>query len=127
MQITTVGLDLAKHIFQAHAVDAAGKVVARKRLRRTKVPTFFAGLSPCLIGMEACGTAHHWARELTRLGHTVKLMPPTDVKPYMKRGKTDAADAEAICEAVTRPYMRFVSVKSEEQQSVLMLHRVRLC
>jgi transposase len=125
MQITTVGLDLAKHIFQVHAVDDAGQVVARKRLRRPEMLSFFAGLSPCLIGMEACATSHHWARELTRLGHTVKLMPPAYVKAYVKRSKTDAADAEAICEAVTRPSMRFVPVKSGEQQSVLMLHRVR--
>ena len=125
MQITTVGLDLAKHIFHVHAVDGAAHVVARKRLRRTEMLSFFAGLSPCLIGMEACATAHHWARELTRLGHTVKLMPPAYVKAYVKRGKTDAVDAEAICEAVQRPTMRFVPVKSAEQQSVLMLHRVR--
>jgi transposase len=125
MQITPVGLDLAKHIFQVHAVDAAGKVAARKRLRRGEVLPFFAGLSPCLIGMEACATSHHWARELAKLGHTVKLMPPAYVKAYVKRGKTDAADAEAICEAVTRPSMRFVPVKSAEHQSVLMLHRMR--
>ena len=110
MQITTVGLDLAKHIFQVHAVDDAGQVVARKRLRRTEMLSFFAGLSPCLIGMEACATSHHWARELTKLGHIVKLMPPAYVKAYVKRGKTDAADAEAICEAVTRPSMRFVPI-----------------
>lgn len=125
MQITTVGLDLAKHIVQVHAVDAAGQVVVRKRLRRGEVLPFFADLRPCLIGMEACATAHHWARELVKRGHTVKLMPPTYVKAYVKRGKTDAADAEAICEAVARPSMRFVPVKSAEQQSVLMLHRVR--
>ena len=125
MQITTVGLDLAKHIFPVHAVDAAGQVVVRKRLRRGEVLSFFAGLSPCLIGMEACATAHHWGRELVKRGHTVKLMPPAYVKAYVKRGKTDAADAEAICEAVARPSMRFVPVKSAEQQSVLMLHRVR--
>ncbi len=125
MQITTVGLDLAKHIFQVHAVDDSGQVVARKRLRRTEVLSFFASVPPCLIGMEACATSHHWARELTGLGHTVKLMPPAYVKAYVKRGKTDAGDAEAICEAVTRPSMRFVPVKSGEQQSVLMLHRVR--
>jgi transposase len=125
MQITTVGLDLAKHIFQAHAVDGAGQVVVRKRLRRTEVASFFASLPPCLIGMEACATSHHWARELIKLGHKVKLMPPAYVKAYVKRGKTDAADAEAICEAVTRPSMRFVPVKSAEQQSVLMLRRVR--
>ena len=125
MQITTVGLDLAKHIFQVHAVDETGKVVVRKRLRRTEVVSFFASVPPCLIGMEACTISHHWARELTQLGHTVKLMPPAYVKAYVKRGKTDAADAEAICEAVVRPSMRFVPVKSAEQQSVLMLHRVR--
>ena len=125
MQITTIGLDLAKHIFQVHAVDETGKVAIRKRLRRSEVLPFFAGLRPCLIRMEACATAHHWARELIKLGYTVKLMPPAYVKAYVKRGKTDAADAEAICEAVTRPSMRFVPVKSAEQQSVLMLHRVR--
>ena len=125
MQITTIGLDLAKHIFQVHAVDEMGKVAIRKRLRRSEVLPFFAGLRPCLIGMEACATSHHWARELIKLGYTVKLMPPAYVKAYVKRGKTDAADAEAICEAVTRPSMRFVPVKSAEQQSVLMLHRVR--
>jgi transposase len=126
MQITTVGLDLAKQIFQVHAVDETGKVVVRKRLRRTEMLAFFASVPPCLIGMEACATSHHWARELTKLGHTVKMMPPAYVKAYVKRGKTDAADAEAICEAVTRPSMRFVPVKSAEQQSVLMLHRVRV-
>ncbi|KLK94689.1 transposase [Microvirga vignae] len=125
MQITTVGLDLAKHIFQVHVVDAAGHVVARKRLRRGEVLSFFTGLSPWMIGMEACATAHHWARELIKLGHIVKLMPPAYVKPYVKRQKNDMADAEAICEAVTRPTMRFVPIKSAEQQSVLMLHRVR--
>jgi transposase len=125
MQITTIGLDLAKHIFQVHAVDETGKVAIRKRLRRSEVLPLFAGLRPCLIGMEACATAHHWARELIKLGYTVRLMPPAYVKAYVKRGKTDAADAEAICEAVTRPSMRFVPVKSAEQQSVLMLHRVR--
>jgi transposase len=125
MQITTVGLDLAKHIFQVHAVDGIGQAVVRKRLRRAELLSFFASLPPCLIGMEACATSHHWARELIKLGHTVKLMPPAYVKAYVKRGKTDAADAEAICEAVARPSMRFVPVKSAEQQSVLMLHRVR--
>jgi transposase len=125
MQVTTVGLDLAKHVFQVHGVDAQGQIVVRKRLRRAEVLAFFAKLPPCLIGMEACATAHHWARELIRLGHTVKLMPPAYVKPYLRRGKNDAADAAAICEAVTRPSMRFVPVKSAEQQSVLMLHRVR--
>jgi transposase len=124
-QITTIGLDLAKNVFQVHGVDAAGKVLVRKQLRRAEVVRFFAGLLPCLVGMEACGTAHHWARELTKLGHTVRLMPPAYVKPYVKRGKTDAADAEAIAEAVTRPMMRFVAVKTIDQQSVLMLHKVR--
>lgn len=108
MQITTVGLDLAKRVFQLHGVDAAGGVVIRKALRRAQVLPFFAKLPPCLVGMEACSTLHHWARELIRLGHAVRLMPPAYVKPYVKRGKTDAADAEAICEAVTRPTMRFV-------------------
>lgn len=125
MQITTIGLDLAKHVFQAHAVDAAGAVVIRKALRRTQVLPFFAKLPPFLIGIEACGTSHHWARELIRLGHEVRLMPPAYVKPYVKRGKTDAADAEAICEAVTRPTMRFVPVKSREQQAALSIHRAR--
>jgi transposase len=125
MQITTVGLDLAKHIFQVHAVDGTGQAVVRKRLPRAELLSFLASLPPCLIGMEACATSHHWARELIKLGHTVKLMPPAYVKAYVKRGKTDAADAEAICEAMARPSMRFVPVKSAEQQSVLMLHRVR--
>jgi transposase len=124
-QVTTIGLDLAKNVLQVHGVDAAGNVLLRKRLRRGDVLRFFAGLSPCLVGMEACATAHHWARELTKLGHTVRLMPPAYVKPYVKRGKTDAADAEAIAEAVTRPTMRFVAVKTTEQQAVLMLHKVR--
>ncbi len=125
MEISTIGLDLAKSIFQVHAVDASGEVVVRKALRRAQVLPFFAKLPPCLIGMEACGTSHHWARELTKLGHEVRLMPPAYVKPYVKRGKTDAADAEAICEAVTRPSMRFVPVKSAEQQAALALHRTR--
>jgi len=124
-QITTIGLDLAKNVFQVHGVDAAGRVVVRKALRRAEVLRFFEQLPPCLVGMEACGTAHHWARELTKLGHTVRLMPPAYVKAYVKRGKTDAADAEAIAEAVTRPTMRFVAVKTTEQQAVLMLHKVR--
>nr|AGO88410.1 Transposase IS116/IS110/IS902 family protein [Methylobacterium oryzae CBMB20] len=106
MEITTVGIDLAKSIFQVHAVDAAGHVVVRKALRRAQVVPFFAKLPRCLVGMEACGTAHHWARELMSLGHDVRLMPPAYVKPYVKRGKTDANDAAAICEAVTRPSMR---------------------
>src|SRR5580704_15220891 len=126
MQITTIGIDLAKTVFQIHAVDADGATVIRKRLRRAEVLSFVSGLEPCLIGMEACATSHYWARELARFGHTVKLMPPAYVKPYVKRGKNDAADAEAICEAVTRPTMRFVGVKTVEQQSIMMLHRVRL-
>jgi transposase len=125
MEISTIGLDLAKSIFQVHAVDAAGTPVVRKALRRAQVLPFFAKLPSCVIGMEACGTSHHWARELAKLGHEVRLMPPAYVKPYVKRGKTDAADAEAICEAVTRPSMRFVPVKSVEQQAALALHRTR--
>src|SRR5712672_715194 len=125
MQITTIGLDLAKSVFQIHGVDATGQVAVRKSLRRSQMLPFFAKLPPCLVGIEACGTSHHWARELIKLGHEVRLMPPAYVKPYVKRGKNDAADAEAICEAVTRPTMRFVPVKSPEQQSVLMLHRTR--
>jgi transposase len=125
MQITTIGLDLAKHVFQLHGIDSEGKVALRRRLRRAEVVAFFSSLPPCLVGMEACSTAHHWARELMALGHDVRLMPPTYVKPYVKRGKNDAADAEAICEAVIRPTMRFVPVKSAEQQSVLVLHRTR--
>jgi transposase len=111
MQITTIGIDLAKTVFQIHAVDADGATVIRKRLRRAEVLLFFAGLEPCLIGMEACATSHYWARELAKSGHTVKLMPPAYVKPYVKRGENDATDAEAICEAVTRPNMRFVPVR----------------
>lgn len=125
MQISTIGLDLAKNVMQVHGIDADGIAVLRKKLRRADVIRFFAGLSPCLVGMEACATAHHWAREVTKLGHTVKLIPPTYVKPYVRRGKNDAIDAEAICEAVSRPGMRFVPVKSREQQAVLMLHRTR--
>src|SRR6202047_3006302 len=125
MQITTIGIDLAKTVFQVHAVDADGATVVRKRLRRSEVLSFVSGLEPCLIGMEACATSHYWGRELAKFGHTVKLMPPAYVKPYVKRGKSDAADAEAICEAVTRPNMRFVPVKSVEQQGVLVLHRGR--
>ena len=125
MKVTTVGLDLAKNVFQVHGVDAEGRVVLRKRLRRVELIPFFANLSPCLIGIEACATAHHWARELKDLGHEVKLMPPAYVKPYIKRGKNDVVDAGAVCEAVSRPSMRFVPIKSAEQQSVLMLHRAR--
>ena len=125
MQITTIGLDIAKNVFQVHGIDANETVVVRKRLRRSQVLAFFKALPPCLIGMEACATAHYWARELTKLGHEVRLMPAKDVKAYVKRNKNDAADAEAICEAVRRPTMRFVQVKSAEQQGRLMLHRTR--
>ena len=125
MNISTIGLDLAKNVFQVHAIDDAGEVIVRRSLRRRQVLPFFAKLEPCLIGMEACGTSHHWARELETLGHEVKLMPPAYVKPYVKRGKTDAADAEAIAEAVRRPTMRFVAIKTPEQQSVVALHRTR--
>jgi transposase len=125
MEISTIGLDLAKSVFQVHAVDETGKAVLKKTLRRSQLLPFFSKLSPCLVGMEACGTSHHWAREIAALGHEVKLMPPAYVKPYVKRGKTDANDAEAICEAVTRPTMRFVAVKSTEQQAALALHRTR--
>ncbi len=124
-EITTVGLDLAKNVFQVHGVDAAGAVVLRKRLRRGQVLGFFDGMRRCLIGMEACATAHYWARELIALGHEVRLMPPQYVKTYVKRNKTDAADAEAICEAVGRPSMRFVPTKTIEQQSALLMHRGR--
>lgn len=125
MQATTIGLDLAKNIFQVHGVSADGTVAFARALRRAQVLIFFAKQTPCLVGMEACGTSHYWARELTKLGHQVRLMPPAYVKPYVKRGKTDAADAEAICEAVTRPTMRFVSVKSPGQQALLCQHRAR--
>jgi transposase len=125
MQITTIGLDIAKNVFQVHGIDAAEKVVIRKQLRRGQVLKFFAALPPCLVGMEACASAHYWARELTKLGHEVRLMPAKDVKAYVKRNKHDAADAEAICEAVRRPTMRFVAVKSAEQQGQLMQHRTR--
>jgi transposase len=125
MQVITIGLDIAKNVFQVHGIDAKEKVVVRRQLRRSQVMAFFQTLSPCLIGMEACATAHHWARELTKLGHEVRLMPAKDVKAYVKRNKNDAADAEAICEAVRRPTMRFVRVKSAEQQGQLMQHRTR--
>ncbi len=125
MYITTVGLDLAKNVFQVHGIDAAGDVIVRRRLRRAQVLEFFASLKPCLIGMEACATAHFWARELVALGHQVKAIPPSYVKAYVRRGKNDAADAEAICEAVTRPNMRFVPIKTEDQQAALMLHKAR--
>jgi transposase len=125
MQITTIGLDIAKNVFQVHGVDGDEKVVVRKQLRRSQVISFFQELSPCLVGLEACATAHHWARELAKLGHEVRLMPAKDVKAYVKRNKNDAADAAAICEAVSRPTVRFVPVKSAEQQAQLMQHRAR--
>jgi len=124
--VAVVGVDLAKSVFQVHGIDARGQVVLRRRLRRSKLLSFFAKLPACLVGMETCASATHWARELMALGHEVRLMPPQYVKPYVKRSKNDASDAEAICEAVTRPTMRFVGVKSAEQQSVLVLHRTRL-
>jgi len=125
MQVTTIGLDLAKNVFQVHGVDAEGEVFVAKKIRRQGLLPFFSKLAPCLVGIEACGSAHYWARELRAFGHDVRLMPPSYVKAYVKRGKNDAADAAAICEAVTRPNMRFVPIKSPEQQSVLMLHRSR--
>ena len=125
MQITTIGLDIAKNVFQVHGIGVGERVVVRKQLRRNQVMAFFEALSPCLIGMEACASAHYWARELTKLGHEVRLMPAKDVKAYVKRNKNDAADAEAICEAVRRPTMRFVRIKSAEQQGQLMQHRMR--
>jgi transposase len=124
-EVITIGVDLAKNVFQVHGVDTSGKPVIRRQLRRGQVLPFFKKQPPCLVGMEACATAHHWAREIEALGHEVRLMPPRYVKPYVKRNKNDAADAEAICEAVTRPTMRFVAVKGTEQQSVLMVHRTR--
>jgi len=124
-QVVTFGLDIAKSVFQAHGVNAAGEVIVRQRLTRSRLLAFFGKRPPCLIGIEACGSAHYWARELIRLGHEVRLIPPSYVKPYVKRQKNDMADAEAICEAVTRPSMRFVPVKSPDQQSVLVLHRTR--
>ena len=125
MNITTVGIDLAKNVFQVHGIDARGKIALRKRLRRNQVVQFFSNLPACVIGMEACASAHHWGRTLERLGHKVRLIAPQFVKPYVKTNKNDVADAEAICEAVSRPNMRFVPIKSLEQQSVLSLHRVR--
>ena len=124
-QVATIGLDIAKSVFQVHGVDSEGVVVLRQRLTRSRLLNFFAKRAPCLIGLEACGSAHHWARELSALGHEVRLIPPSYVKPYVKRQKNDAADAEAICEAVTRPSMRFVPIKSVEQQSVMAAHRTR--
>lgn len=125
MKINTIGLDIAKNVFQVHAVDDQGLPVLRRQLRRSHLLRFFAGLEPCLIGLEACGGAHYWARELMALGHEVRLVPPSYVKAYVKRGKNDAVDAEAICEAVTRPSMRFVPVKSADRQAALSPHRVR--
>jgi len=123
--ITTIGLDIAKSVFQVHGVDAAGRVVIRRQLKRRHVLAFFQRLRPCLIGIEACASSHHWSRELQAVGHTVRLMPPVYVKPYVKRQKNDATDAEAICEAVARANMRFVPTKTPEQQSGLVLHRTR--
>ncbi|MCA4919654.1 MAG: IS110 family transposase, partial [Roseomonas sp.] len=125
MEVKTIGLDLAKNIFQVHGVDATGEVRITKRLRRHQLREFFAGLQPCLVGIEACPTAHYWGRELKSLGHDVRLIPPQYVKPYVRRNKNDAADAAAICEAVARPAMRFVPIKEPEQQAALMLHRTR--
>src|SRR5271154_4865939 len=124
-EVSTIGLDIAKSVFQVHGVDVDGVVVIRKRVSRAKMLEFFADLPACLVGMEACPSAHHWGRELAGFGHAVKLMPPSYVKAYLKRSKNDANDAAAICEAVTRPSMRFVPTKSEQQQSGLMLHRSR--
>ncbi len=124
-EVTTIGLDLAKHVFQVHGVDAEGATVLRKQLRRAQVVPFFSRLPRCVVGMEACGTAHYWARELRALGHEVRLMPAQYVKAYVKRNKNDAADAAAICEAVVRPTMRFVAVKTAEQQAAVLLHRGR--
>ena len=124
-EASTIGLDLAKNVFQVHGIDREGRVVVARRLRRSEVLPYFAKLAPCLVGMEACATSHYWAREIAALGHAVRLMPAAYVKAYVKRSKTDAADAAAICEAVTRPTMRFVAAKSAEQQSALMLHRTR--
>jgi transposase len=123
--VTTIGLDIAKSVFQVHGVDAEGNVIVRRQLKRRYILAFFQKLPPCLVGLEACASSHHWSRELSALGHTVRLMPPAYVKPYVKRQKNDAADAEAICEAVMRPSMRFVETKTPEQQSCLMLHRTR--
>ncbi|HUL07060.1 MAG TPA: transposase, partial [Candidatus Acidoferrum sp.] len=122
--ITTVGVDLAKKVFQVHAVEATGAVVVRRALRRSKFLAWFKQLRPCLVGMEACATAHYWARELSKLGHEVRLIPPSYAKAYVRRNKNDPADAAAICEAVGRPSMRFVAIKTEEQQALAGLHRV---
>src|ERR1700759_4129211 len=124
-RVTTIGVDIAKSVFQVHGVDAIGNVVIRRQLKRRYVLAFFQKLPPCLVGIEACASSHHWSRALQALGHTVRLMPPAYVKPYVKRQKNDTTDAEAICEAVTRPNMRFVATKTAEQQSCLMFHRTR--
>ena len=124
-EISTIGLDLAKNVFQVHGIDGLGETVIRRQLRRGQVLPFFKKLPPCLVGLEACATSHYWAREITALGHEVRMMPARYVKPYVKRNKNDMADAEAICEAVTRPTMRFVPIKTPDQQSILMLHRTR--
>lgn len=126
MEVATIGLDISKHVFHIHAVDGRGQVAGRQRLRRGEIVSFFSSLAPCLVGIEACATAHHWAREIRQFGHDVRLIPPAYVKPYVRRGaKNDAADAAAICEAVARPNMRFVPIKSVENQGFLMLHRAR--
>lgn len=122
-KITTIGLDLAKSVFQVHAISEDGHIAVRRALRRSQVLEFFRHIEPCLVGMEACGSAHYWANAIGEFGHTVRLMPPAYVKPYVKRNKTDAADAEAICEAVTRPTMRFVPIKSPEEQAAGMVLR----
>jgi len=125
MTVKTVGLDLAKDVFQVHGISETGRRIFNKKIKRAKLLAFFVTLPRCVVGMEACGSAHHWGRELRKMGHNVRLMPAAYVKPYVKRGKTDAADAEAICEAVRRPTMRFVEIKSEDQQAVLAIHRSR--
>src|SRR6516164_6327951 len=124
-EVSTIGFDIAKSVFQIHGVDASGAVVIRKRISRAKLLEFFAALPACLVGIEACPTAHYWSRRLQAMGHTVRLMPPAYVKAYVKRSKNDANDAAAICEAVTRPSMRFVAIKTKDQQAALMLHRAR--
>ena len=125
MKVSTIGLDVGKNVFQVHGVDEAGEITLRKQLRRSQVLAFFKKLPPCLVGIEACGTSQHWSRELQAMGHEVRLMPASYLKAYVKRNKNDAADAQAICKAVTRPTMRFVATKTKEQQSILMLHKSR--